>query len=70
MQEKNNKDQLIFLAQKQWSTEDRKKLVALWNEVRGAEMGLIGFNHVRTPCRLRGIVTSLRTFFEEKNDVS
>ena len=53
---------IAFLSLKKWGPEDRKRLVDLWNDLRGDALGPIGANNVRSPCRLKQVRTSLLQF--------
>lgn len=53
---------LEFLALKNWGPADQQRLIQVWNELRGDALGKIGLNHVRTPCRIKQIRSSLMQF--------
>jgi len=55
-------DEVIgFLETKSWTPADQLKLVDVWNETR-TDANPITLSSVRTPCRLRQVVGSLRKF--------
>lgn len=53
---------LTFLSANQWPPQRQDELVNLWNELKGDNVGLITRSHVRTPCRLKDVINSLRGF--------
>jgi hypothetical protein len=58
----NDRELLLFLENtKHWDQTARDVLVDEWNK-RRTDIGQIGKNQVRTPCRLRAIRDSLKLY--------
>jgi len=55
-----------LLESKQWSQDMRQQLVSEWNKRRDDVLE-IGINHVRTPCRLRQIVSAFKLFLSNNS---
>jgi hypothetical protein len=53
-----------LLSSKQWTVEMQDKLIAEWNARRN-DLPNIGRLSVRTPCRLRQIVSSFKIFLQK-----
>jgi hypothetical protein len=47
-----------------WGSEERQNLINEWNK-RRTDVPNIGINSVRTPCRIRQVVSSFKLFLEK-----
>ena len=57
-----------LLNEKKWTDGMRVQLVEAWNEMR-TDVPKIGKLDVRTPCRLRQVISSFRNFLDKEKSV-